>query len=164
MAPPLLCDAMLGGLARWLRALGHRAAFEPFIADADLVRRAAAKGEIILSSDAPLFERRAFRGPVRGLFVPRHAPIEEQLAFVMRKLALPVLPPRCMACGGALAAVVRAMVADRIPRELPAQRFSQCANCARVFWHGTHWARIAKVREAMRAAALEGSPPDAQAC
>ena len=36
-APPLrfFCDAMLGGLARWLRAMGYDAAFEYGIDDGD---------------------------------------------------------------------------------------------------------------------------------
>jgi uncharacterized protein with PIN domain len=33
-APPLACDAMLGGLARWLRAAGYDASWHPVFPDA----------------------------------------------------------------------------------------------------------------------------------
>lgn len=35
-----LCDAGLGGLARWLRASGHEAAWRPDIDDGELLREA----------------------------------------------------------------------------------------------------------------------------
>ena len=145
-APPrFACDAMLGGLARWLRALGYEAAFEHGIEDAALVARAADTGAILLSSDRPLFERRAVRaGAVRALFVPRHAPVHEQATFVLRAFELDVRPPRCMRCGGALVEAPREDVRDEVPpRSLRAYAlFYRCARCRGVFWHGTHWARI----------------------
>src|SRR4051794_19413969 len=96
-----LCDAMLGGVARWLRAVGYDAAFEPNIEDGALVALGMQEALIVLSSDAPLFERRLLKsGRVRGLFVTRHAPVPEQVAFVLRHFELTVRDPRCMACGG----------------------------------------------------------------
>lgn len=140
---------MLGGLAKWLRAVGHHAAFLPEIDDAEVVRRIGRTGEILLTSDAPLLERRAFtRGDHRGLFVPRHAKIDDQLKFVMTELGLPILPPRCMACGGALHAVSREQVTEDVPpRSLRAfDVFYRCEDCRQVFWHGRHWDRIVEKR------------------
>lgn len=153
----LLCDSMLGGLARWLRAAGHDAAFEPRIDDGALVARAASSGETLLSSDAPLFERRIVAsGAVRALFVPRHAPPEDQATFVLRTLGLAVLPPRCMACGGELTEATREEVAPDVPaRSLAAfSSFFRCGRCRRVFWYGAHWRRIETRREAFREALL----------
>lgn len=155
----LLCDSMLGGLARWLRAAGHDAAFEPHIADGDLVARAIASGEVLLSSDAPLFERRPIaEGAVRALFVPRHRPPEEQAVFVLRALALAVLEPRCMACGGSLeTASHEDVTAEVSPRTLASfDTFFRCTRCRRVFWYGSHWDRIDLRRAAFRRA-LDGS-------
>ena len=56
-----ICDAMLGGLARWLRAGGYDAEFEYGIDDRALIERAAGSGRMILSSDGPLFERNILR-------------------------------------------------------------------------------------------------------
>ena len=154
--PRFFCDAMLGGLARWLRASGYEASFEHGIADAALVERSRERGAILLSSDAPLFERRPVRlGAVRALFVPRHAPVLDQTVFVLRALGLPLRAPRCMRCGGELGEVAREHVAAEVPpRSLGAyDLFYRCASCRRVFWHGTHWDRIEATR-AMIAARL----------
>ncbi len=145
----LLCDAMLGGLARWLRAAGHAAWFDPYIADAALVARASETGEVVLTSDARLLERRVFKnGTLRSVFVPRHAPVREQLVFVMRALALGVLDPRCMGCGGALAPVDKGAVVDEVPPLALAHhdRFYRCDGCGRLLWYGTHWTRIEEER------------------
>lgn len=143
------CDAMLGGLARWLRALGYEAAWEHGIEDGALVERALENGAVLLSSDRPLFERRPVKsGAVRALFVPRHAPVLDQAVFVLRALSLPVGELRCMACGGALVDV------DRAEAELEApplslrscDAFFRCAGCRRLYWRGTHWTRIEATR------------------
>ena len=93
--PRFLCDAMLGGLARWLRAAGYEAAFEYGIDDAELLRRARATGAVLLSSDGPMFERNVIRdGVVRAHFVPRGLSKVEQLANVLRALELTALVRR----------------------------------------------------------------------
>jgi uncharacterized protein with PIN domain len=143
--PSFLCDAMLGGLARWLRAAGYDAAFEPHIDDGDLLRRAAANGQTALSSDGGIFERTVVRtGAVRALYVPRGLGKRAQLRFVLRALDLPVRDPRCMTCGGALAEVDREAVRDEAPPRTFActTRFWRCARCGKLLWKGTHWARI----------------------
>jgi len=144
------CDAMCGGVARWLRALGHEAAFDATIDDGALVELAKREGRILISSDSRLFERRLLRdGTIRGLFLPRGLRLVEQIRFVVRELALPVLDPRCMACGGNLVVVRAEEVGDRVPaRSLVwATRFFECAICGRVFWNGSHWRRISHLRE-----------------
>lgn len=156
MTPPrFFCDAMLGGLARWLRAAGYDASFEYGIDDGVLVRRAAEQGRVVLSSDGDIFERNVVKaGTVRALRVPRAMPPVEQLAFVLRELDLPASDSRCMACGGELRAIGKRDVADRVPpRSFAAfDRFWECVHCKKVYWHGTHWARITKVLDGLRCA------------
>ena len=146
---------MLGGLARWLRAAGYEASFEPEIEDGALVRLAGAEDRILLSSDGGVFERNVVRGgAVRAVRVPRATPPIEQLAFVLRALELPACEPRCMACGGELRELSKRDAAGHVPpRSLAAyDRFWRCALCRMVYWHGTHWARITNVLEALRCA------------
>ena len=50
LGPEILCDAMLGGLARWLRAAGYDAGFAYGIEDRALVRRAMETGTSARSS------------------------------------------------------------------------------------------------------------------
>jgi hypothetical protein len=152
--PRFLCDAMLGGLARWLRAAGYDAAFAAGIDDGDLVRRAAAEGSVVLSSDGGIFDRNVVRrGDVRALFVPRATPPVEQLAFVLRELRLAPRESRCMACGGALDETPKDAVEAEVPPRAYAghERFWRCRGCARVFWRGTHYRRISVAVDAAAA-------------
>lgn len=145
-APEFLCDAMLGGLARWLRAAGYDAEFARDVDDRDLIHRALRTGATLLSSDGGLFERNIIRHKtVKALFIPRELDKPRQLAFVVRELSLPLRPdPRCMACGGELAEVGK----DSVRHEAPArafaacERFWRCTRCAKLLWKGSHWRRI----------------------
>ena len=153
MAPRFLCDAMLGGLARWLRAAGYDATFAPETEDGVLVRRAVEQGRILLSSDGGIFERNVVRdGTVRAVRVPRATPPVEQLGFVLESLGLRACDPRCMACGGELREISKAAAAGRVPaRSFAAfDQFWTCAVCSRVYWHGTHWTRITNALASLR--------------
>ncbi len=150
--PTFYCDAMLGGLARWLRAAGYDALFEYGIDDADLIARAREQGRVLLSSDGPLFDRTIVRtGGVAALFVPRQTGKIEQLEFVMRRLSLPLRPPRCMACGGFLVELPKHAVADEAPPMAfrNCDRFWRCDRCGKLLWHGTHWQKVDKRLRAM---------------
>ena len=145
--PRFACDAMLGGLARWLRAAGYDASWHDGIADPELVRLSHTEGRTVLSSDDDVFEFALVRdGLLPALFVPRGLTVQAQLAHVLRDLGLPLLEPRCMACGGELAELSREEAAARVPpRSLALQaRFWECVGCGKSFWHGTHWEKIIK--------------------
>ena len=146
-APPLrfFCDAMLGGLARWLRAIGYDAAFEYGIDDADLIERAAGDGRTILSSDGGLFERNVIKnGEVPALYIPQQLSRTDQLRFVAGSLKLTRLPPRCMKCGGELTEIPKHTVATEAPPLAfrSCDHFWRCQSCRKLLWHGTHWHKI----------------------
>ncbi|MFP4355654.1 MAG: Mut7-C RNAse domain-containing protein [Phycisphaerae bacterium] len=148
----MICDAMLGGLARWLRAMGHDAAYEYGIDDADLVARAAAEDRMILTSDGPLLERNVITsGQVAALFVPRQLSRFQQLQFVIEALDLPRLGSRCMACGGELLEEPKHAVAGEVPplAYRNCSRFWRCGRCGKLYWHGTHWQRIERKLDEM---------------
>src|SRR5262245_53308158 len=143
--PLLACDSMLGGLARWLRAAGHDASWHDGIDDGGVVRLCRDQGRTVLSSDDDIFGFALVRdGVVPSLFVPRGLDIQAQLAHVLRSLSLPVLDPRCMACGGALGELRREEAAALVPPISLARhdRFWACVRCGKAFWLGTHWEKI----------------------
>ena len=145
-APAFWCDAMLGGLARWLRAAGYDAAWVEGIHDADLVRRALATGRILLTADTELARHGAIRsGRVRAMLLPPGMTKFEQLQHVTRALSLPRRRPRCMTCGGRLRPIPKDAARPEVPPRTFAwcDAFFRCTRCAKVFWHGTHWRRIA---------------------
>ncbi len=139
------CDAMLGGLARWLRAAGYDAVFEYGIHDGELIDRAGRDGRMILSSDGPLFERNVIRnGEISALYIPQQLSRTEQLRFVIRRLNLPLRTPRCMACGGELREVPKHEVMGEAPplAYKRCDRFWRCGRCEKLLWSGTHWKKI----------------------
>jgi uncharacterized protein len=141
------CDAMLGGLARWLRAAGYDASWHPGIDDRELIRWSRDERRTLLSADTGIFNHAVIRDSVQpALFVPLRLSPRDQLAHVLAQLALPIRAPRCMACGGDLVEVPKELVAARVPARSFAwqDRFWECSRCRRVFWHGTHWKRIAE--------------------
>lgn len=156
----VVCDAMCGGAARWLRMLGVDAAYTPGITDADLVALALRESRCVVSSDRRLFERRAFRtGELRGVRLRPGLRLMRQVRGICEALGIQPGPPRCTQCGGELALADRLEVGDRVPaRSLVwATEFRQCRVCGRVFWRGTHWRRIDEVCRELRNAGSGGS-------
>jgi len=155
----LACDAMLGKLARWLRAAGYDAAWTDGIDDEDLVRQADVEHRVLVTSDGPLMAHRLIRdGTVRAVFVPVELETLGQLRHVLRRLGLPLAEPRCMACGGDLVPVEKSAVADEVPPRTYAafDDYRRCSRCRKVYWRGTHWSRI---RAALSRAAGVNPPP-----
>ena len=140
-----LCDAGLGGLARWLRAAGYEAVWQPDIADDELLRQARRLGATVLTTDGMLMERRVMRDRIIPAFwLPPTLGIPEQLALVFREFGLTLREPRCMSCGGELRRGSKEALRGRIPPRTYRwlDEFFVCNRCDKLFWHGTHWHRI----------------------
>ena len=142
-----LCDAMLGGLAKWLRAAGHDTYYAregTNVSDRYLTLKAREEGRVLLTSDKGFLERAPVRDGDVGLLRVPHLPLEDQLRLVAGHFDLSRGPSRCMECNGALDVVPREVVAGRAPEGIVRdhERFFNCENCGRVFWHGSHWRRI----------------------
>jgi uncharacterized protein with PIN domain len=155
--PTFLCDAGLGGLARWLRAAGYEADWIPDVKDSVLIQEARKRGAIVITTDSMMMERRVLReGEVRALWVPPAFKMHEQLALVLRELDLPLLQPRCMHCGGSLELIDKETFRDRIPPKtyLWLDEFFRCQRCGKLFWHGTHWSKIRQQLTALNATGL----------
>jgi hypothetical protein len=140
--PRFLADAMLGRLARWLRLLGFDTAYDPAISDSELARRAFEEGRVVLTRDRALPEE--WR-------LPRVVVIEaETLREQLRELAgvFPMrgrrLFSRCSHCNVELQDVAAARVAAEVPPRVLARQaaFRRCPACDRVYWEGSHVARI----------------------
>ncbi len=156
------CDAMCGGLARWLRAIGYDTTYTADIDDGVLVAQSGSEHRVLISADGRLFERRAITsGEVRGLRLPRGLKRLAQLEWVVSAMRLEVGPPRCTTCNGQLRPVRRDEVQDLVPaRSLVwASEFFLCGVCGKAFWNGTHWMRMEQVRRRMSEAGSRREPP-----
>jgi uncharacterized protein with PIN domain len=158
-----LCDAMLGGLARWMRARVYDTydACEGIdISDDFLVRMTIKEGRMLLTSDRGFLERE----PVRDEEVPplmvTHLPLEDQLHLVVGSFGLVRRPSRCVACHGELEMVRPEAAVERVPPgSIRAhQGFFRCRGCDHVFWYGSHWERIGGRLERVSGAGGETKP------
>jgi len=132
-----LLDVHLGTLARRLRLLGVDAAYERYADDSHLAERAGREDRVLLSRDRGLLMRRTLR---RAAFVRGQDP-DDQLADVIGRFQPPLRPwSLCLACGGSLMPVLKALVANQLePGTLRAkQQFFRCQACGHVYWHGAH--------------------------
>ncbi len=149
--PRFVGDRSLLGLLRWLRAAGYEAR-EGSPAEG-LEAAARDPGLVLLTTDTGLLDRRLVRqDKALVLWLPSTLGLGPQLAMVLRDLGLRPREARCMACGGALVPARKDEVRPRIPPRtaLWKDEYFLCADCDRLFWQGTHWARISS---ALRAAA-----------
>jgi uncharacterized protein len=144
-------DVNLGRLARLLRVLGFDVWWSSDADDATLADVSLDEQRILLTRDRGLLKRRAI---THGLFVHSQHP-EEQTLEVIRRLDLGQrLAPltRCLHCNGKLAAVSKDEVIDQL-EPLTRQyykEFSRCAECGRIYWAGSHHARLLSLVERLR--------------
>lgn len=140
------CDAGLGGVARWLRAAGYESFWKPELNDAATIREAQQLAATLITSDTLMMERGVLRDGLQpAICVASSLTSEEQLAVIFREMNLDLFEPRCMSCGGELCRVSKESVAEQIPPKTARwlDEYFVCAQCARLFWRGTHWQRIA---------------------
>jgi uncharacterized protein with PIN domain len=149
-----LADAMLGRLARWLRAVDADTLQLPIHSpDQELVARAAAEGRVLLTRDRHL--QRELR-PVRSFAITSSVPLEQLVevvrAFELRRPA--EFLTRCLLCNVPLEVVPPEIAREIVPpsaRELPGD-VRRCPSCGRVYWRGSHVRRME--------AALAGALPE----
>lgn len=130
---------MLGRLARWLRALGHDAAYDHRAGDLELLRRAARERRTLVTRDTRL-------GPAPRsvrLVLLRANDTAGQLRELVGALGLthhPGLLTRCTVCNTRLRAARSEQIEERVPDFVRATQgdFSSCPGCGRVYWPGTH--------------------------
>jgi uncharacterized protein with PIN domain len=145
-----VCDAGLGGLARWLRGAGYEASWQIELDDAAVIREAQHRAATLITTDSLMMERGVLRdGLVPAVFVPSTLTCAQQLEIVFRELALELRESRCMHCGGELRRVDRPTVAARIPPRTARwlDEYFVCVHCDRLFWRGTHWQKIRRELE-----------------
>lgn len=141
--PRFVVDGHLGRLAAYLRMLGLDTWYERFADDPLLASVSSREQRLLLTRDVGLLKRREV---LHGYRVRSDDP-HEQLREVSSRFALySHFAPftRCMNCNGLLSPVQKSEVAEFLPphtRETK-NEFSRCQNCGKIFWRGSHHARM----------------------
>jgi uncharacterized protein len=142
--PRFLLDVHLGSLARQMRLVGLDTAYSNDRDDDMLIELAKSERRVLLTKDRGLLKRRRLW---LGAYV-RGDRTDEQLSDVIDRFE-PALQPwtRCMMCNGVLCPAPKVEVAAQLlpGTRLTYQKFSRCAECARVYWRGAHGRRLAKI-------------------
>ncbi len=150
--PRFALDAHLGTLARRLRLLGFDTLYHREWDDADLARRAGAERRILLTRDVGLLKRRVV---THGYFVRERDPRAQAVEVARRLQLLTRFRPftRCLACNGELVAISKEDVAAVVPERtsLCHDEFVTCNGCRKVYWRGSHHARLAALVAGIRA-------------
>lgn len=145
-----LADAHLGGLARFLRMLGFDALYDPALQDAGIGRLAYEEHRIVLTRDRELLKCRdiAFGCLVRALR-PEAQLREVAQRYALARHARPFT--LCLHCNLPLDAVQKTAIEQRLPERVRALQahFRHCRGCDRVYWPGTHYARMRAVLEGL---------------
>jgi uncharacterized protein with PIN domain len=148
-----LADAHLGRLTAYLRLAGIDVLHDPALDDPALVSCSVDEERILLTRDRQLLMIAALQ---RGSYVRSTDP-PRQAVEVVRRFALSshLLPfTRCMVCNCELEQITAAEAGGRVPPAVLTSHdaFRRCPGCERVYWEGSHHARLQRLVELMRTA------------
>jgi uncharacterized protein with PIN domain len=159
LAPPLhpprfLLDGHLATLASALRLFGFDAEMPVGADDATLARRSAEEDRILLTRDLGLLKRSEVR---RGRFVRATDPRVQERELVARYGLLSQMAPftRCSRCNVPLTDASPEQIERSVPAGVRERQdtYRACPGCERIYWDGSHPARvrerIAAIREAL---------------
>ena len=151
--PRFVADVHLGTLARYLRLLGFDTTYGNDLDDATLADVTSRERRVLLTCDVGLLKRKAV---VRGHWLRARDP-ERQVEEIVDALQLTrSFRPftRCMTCNGLLEAVARKDVDGVVPPAVYRRfrAFRRCRDCDRVYWRGTHFARLQRLVAHLRSA------------
>ncbi len=139
-------DVHLGRLAHYLRLFGVDTTHDPGTEDAELAGRAADEKRILLTRDRLLLMRAKLEC---GSYVRATDP-KSQIGEVIHRFALrEVVRPltRCLECNGELEPATREEAKGQIPDPVwqHHEDFSRCPSCHRIYWKGSHYARMLRL-------------------
>lgn len=138
-----IADAMLGKLAKRLRLLGFDVHYDHALDDNDIIRISHAQDRVILTRDSAL----AARPLAKNNLLIRSDHPEDQVRQILDRFAGAATPApltRCSVCNAPLTALEKAAARDRVPQHIydTTETFLECRQCGRVYWKGTHVARM----------------------
>ena len=143
-----LADDMVRRLARWLRTLGYDTYYASRLSDDALAEIAEREDRVVLTRHAAL----AAKYPNLKIHVLQDENPYVQLLDVVRRFCLDLesgLFTRCPVCNALLEPIDKETHADEIPERsyVAFDDFWRCAECGRIYWEGSH---VAKIRNQLR--------------
>lgn len=140
-----LCDQMLAGLGRWLRIAGYDTLIiENSLEDREILKRALNENRILLTRDRHFLTMNA---PEKSMIFIEGNTLEECIQELNQKLHLDWLYApfsRCILCNFILVEPNDQIVDEQVPNDVRSttDKFWYCPLCKKVYWQGSHTARM----------------------
>jgi uncharacterized protein with PIN domain len=147
-----IVNGHLGKLARNLRLLGFDVAYDRQAQDRQLLQVMASENRALLTRDRRLL----MHSVVRHGYCPRSQSADAQTIEVMRRFDLfgSMAPfTRCLRCNARLERVAKADVIEKLEplTKIYYEEFRRCIGCGQIYWAGSHFSKLQKRLEAIRA-------------
>jgi len=149
----ILCDQMLGTLAKWLRLLGFDTYYASMsMKDEDLMAIAQRENRYFITRDKVLVQRARRRDiPVVHIQTTN---LDEQLHSVLSTNPLDetLFLSRCSVCNTLLDTISKKDVKNKVPEKVYKHQeiFWVCPSCQKIYWKGSHFDNIVKKIDALR--------------
>ena len=145
-------DGHLGKLARNLRLLGFDVAYDRQAQDRQLLQVMASENRALLTRDRRLL----MHSVVRHGYCPRSQNADAQTIEVIRRFELfgAIAPfTRCLRCNALLEKVAKGDVMQKLEplTKVYYEKFGRCTGCGQIYWAGSHFSKLQKRLEAIRA-------------
>jgi hypothetical protein len=141
-----VADVMLGKLARWLRLIGYDTIYDPKLSAKKLVKIANEEERVFLTRSKRVAEELG----AKNFYIVKAEKFKEQLNEVIKNLNLDTetnLFSRCSLCNTEIIEIEKSSIIHLIPEETAKSfdEFYQCPKCGKIYWNGSHVARIIKI-------------------
>jgi hypothetical protein len=145
-----LVDAMLGSLARKLRAFGFDATYYREGGDDGIIRAARSERRVVLTSDKSLYARMQSER-IPSFLLSGHTD-GQRIASLLRsakreRVVLKRGEPLCSLCGGPLEQLDRNSASPLVPHPVARRHrlFYLCGTCGKIYWRGGHWKKLRRL-------------------
>ncbi len=147
-----VADGHLGKLVRDLRLLGIDVAYDPAAEDRQLVEIASRNNRALLTRDRRLLMHAAVQ---HGYYLRSQNPLEQTIEVLRRFDLGSILSPfsRCLRCNALLEPAEKEKVIGQLEplTKIYYDEFRRCTGCAQVYWSGSHFTKLQKRLEQIRA-------------
>ena len=141
----VICDQMLGSLAKWLRILGIDTYFaENTIDDTEILKIALDDERVLITRDKELFIR-AQKHKIPSIQI-RSTDLTTQLHTALATISIDRTQffSRCILCNTLVYQVDKIIAMPHIPPKVSANNeiFLYCPSCDKYYWRGSHYEKI----------------------
>lgn len=147
-----VADVHLGKLVRDLRLLGIDVVYRPSAEDRQLVNIASNENRALLTRDRRLLMHAAVQ---HGYYLRSQNPLEQTIEVLRRFDLGSILSPfsRCLRCNALLEPTEKETIISQLEplTRIYYEEFRRCTGCGQVYWSGSHFTKLQKRLEEIRA-------------